>query len=70
MQYGIYVGSSKEGIEAAHKAIIAILEMNVAEGVTKRALDVLTEVCSVRNTSISNCTFGDFHAEEEDNNDE
>lgn len=53
----INVGASEKSVLAAHKAVMDILNTRLAEAVLIEALRAFTGVCSVNNTTISNCTM-------------
>jgi len=57
MKYAIYVGASKEAVETAKKAILAILATKAEERTKRSALEVLRSVCQATNTTIQNCNF-------------
>ena len=68
MQTGINIGVSKEAVTEAWKAILDILEMteNRADSITEQALDTLTSICNVNNTTISGCQIGMLDKDEEE----
>lgn len=54
----VQIGVSVEAVKAAHEAVLAILSAPHADEETKRhALTTLKDVCSVNNTTVSNCHF-------------
>ena len=57
MQTGIHVGAEKGAIEAAHKALLAILSAKADQQTIQKALDAFMAACKVENTAISGCTF-------------
>ena len=53
----VSIGPSKEAIAEARAAIMAILSADVDESTKVCALNALHTICSVNNTSMSNCTI-------------
>ena len=54
----IQVGASKDAVIAARRAIIDILKVHNVDQETKRtALNVLSQLCEVKNTNITHCNF-------------
>ena len=51
------VGHSPEAIAIARNAIVEILKCDATDGPKIAALNCLHTMCSVNNTTISNCTF-------------
>lgn len=70
MQHGIFIGPSKDTVEAARNAVIDIIQSGVSDAVMEAALDTIRDICTVRNTSISGCTFTTVADVKEDDNDE
>lgn len=51
------VGVSKDAIIEARKSIIEILKCTADQDTKKIALQTLTQICKVENTTVSNCSF-------------
>ena len=54
---GIYVGASKDAVREAREAIMAILNSDCDQDTMRIALQSLTELCSVKNTTITGNTL-------------
>jgi hypothetical protein len=53
----IHIGASKESVVEAKSAIVLIMNSKNTDTVKCAALNCLSSLCSVGNTSITNCTI-------------
>ena len=54
---GMYIGTSKEAVQEARAAILAIMVVQTEPEVKIEALKTLRKLCDVSNTSVSDCSF-------------
>lgn len=53
----LYVGVQKEAIKEARAMIMEIIKSNNSESVKIEALQAAKQICEVKNTAVSHCTF-------------
>lgn len=53
----IQVGATREAVEAAREAVIAILSAGQGGKTTRKALAVFAAICEVKNVSITGGTY-------------
>ena len=58
----INIGVSKEAVKEARTAIMDILNSRADQSTQVTALNVLSTLCEVNNTNITNCTFTNKNA--------
>ena len=53
----ITIGASAKAVQEVRKTLLVILNSSNDQATKQEALRTMTEVCSVKHTTISNCTF-------------